>query len=104
MAKYYGQVGFAVYTEDPPGVWREDIVLRTYRGDLIRNRRRLEDPGQVNDNISLANEISLVCDPYAVENFHAIRFVTFMGAKWKVTSVEVEYPRLILTIGGVYNG
>lgn len=104
MAKYYGQIGFVDTVENPPGVWQEQVTLRTYRGDLIRNTRRLDNPGQVNDNITLSNEISVVCDPYAINNFHSIRFVTFMGAKWKVTSVEVEYPRLILTIGGVYNG
>ena len=58
----------------------------------------------MNDNVNLANELSIVADPYANEHFFAMRYVELMGAKWKITNVDVQYPRLILTIGGVYNG
>ena len=74
-----------------------------YYGELIRNTRRLQTTDQLNDNINVANEISIVADPFANENFHSMRYVEFMGAKWKISNVEVQYPRLILTIGGVYN-
>lgn len=104
MAKYYGRIGFVKTVETVPGVWEEKTITRSYRGDVIRNVRRLENPGQVNDNVTISNEVSIVCDPYAIQNFHSMRFLTYMGSKWKITSVEVEYPRLILTIGGVYNG
>ena len=75
-----------------------------YSGDVIRNTRRLQSADQVNDNVNVSNEISIIADPYANGNFHAMRYVGFMGAKWKITNVEVLYPRLILTIGGVWNG
>ena len=104
MAKYYGSVGFAESVETRPGVWIEEITERKYSGDLIKNVRRLQNSGQVNDNIDVANQISIVADPFAYSNFHSMRYVTFMGANWKITSVEVQYPRLILTIGGLYNG
>lgn len=104
MAKFFGEIGFAVLTEDVPGVWNETIVPRCYYGDLTRNTRRLKTTDQVNDDVHVANQISIVSDPYANQNFHMIRYVKFMGAKWKVTDVEVQYPRLILTLGGVYNG
>lgn len=103
MAKWYGVIGYAETGETKPGVWGEQITERTYFGDLIRNTRRLQSSDQLNDNINVANEISIVSDPFANENFHAMRYVEFMGAKWKITDVEVSYPRLILTIGGVYN-
>lgn len=103
MAKFYGAVGYALTVETKPGVWKEEITERMYYGELIRNTRRLEGSGGVNDNVNIANEISIVSDPFANKNFHAMRYVEFMGAKWKITSVEVQYPRLILTIGGVYN-
>ena len=103
MAKFYGKVGYAKTVETKPGVWRPEIIEREYFGDLTRNARRYESAGQVNDNLNIANEISIVADPYACQNFHSMRYVEFMGAKWKITSVEVQYPRLILTIGGVYN-
>lgn len=106
MAKFYGVIGYAETVEKvktKPGVWKEEITEKTYYGDFIRNTRRLQTTDQLNDNINVANEISIVSDPFANENFHSMRYVEFMGAKWKITNVEVQYPRLILTIGGVYN-
>jgi len=105
MAKFYGSVGYATLTETSPGVWTEVMVERDYYGDLNRNNRRLVNANnQLNDNITLTNEVSIISDPYANENFHAMRYVEFMGAKWTITNVEVLYPRLLLTIGEVYNG
>lgn len=104
MGKFCGTVGYAVMKETSPGVWEEEIVRLQYFGDLIRNTRRLESSGNVNDDINIANDISIVADPFAYENFHAMRYVEFMGAKWKITSVDAsQRPRLILTIGGLYN-
>lgn len=104
MAKFYGAIGYAVTEETAPGVWEERITERMYYGELVRNTRKLQTVDQLNDNINVANEVSILADPFAYENFHSMRYVEFMGAKWKVTNVEVQYPRLILTVGGVYNG
>ena len=104
MAKFYGTIGFSEQVEEAPGVWIDKITVQSYYGDLIRNTRKLQSRDQLNDNIDIANDISIIADPYAVENFHKMRYVEFMGTKWKVTSVEVQYPRLILTVGGVWNG
>lgn len=104
MAKYYGLVGYAETVEIKPGVWEEQITERPYYGDLMRNSRRLQTANQLNDNLNISNELSIVSDPFAERNFHAIRYATYMGTKWKVTNVEVSYPRLTLTLGGVYNG
>lgn len=104
MAKFYGVIGYAMTKETAPGVWTEEIAEQSYYGDLTRNMRRLQDSGDLNDDINVANEISIVADPYANANFHSMRYVAFMGAKWKISKVEVQYPRLILTLGGVYNG
>ena len=103
MAKFYGVVGYAAMTETAPGVWSEHIDERPYYGDVIRNLRRLQGTSNLNDDVNVGNEISILSDPYANQNFHAIRYVEFMGTKWKVTSVDVQYPRLILSLGGVYN-
>jgi hypothetical protein len=104
MAKWYGAIGYAETSETAPGVWTEQITERNYYGDLIRNTRRLQTTDQLNDNINISNEISIVADPYANQNFHSMRYAKFMGTAWKITSVEVQYPRLILTLGGEYNG
>lgn len=104
MAKWYGAIGYAETIEKSPGVYKEDITERKYYGELNRNTRRLESSDGTNDNINIANEISILADPFANENFHSMRYAEFMGTKWKITSVQVQYPRLILTLGGVYNG
>ena len=103
MAKFYGAIGYAKMVETAPGVFEEEITERTYYGELIRNVRKLQSSENLNDDINVANTISIVADPFANMNFHSMRYVEFMGAKWKISSVEVQYPRLILTVGGVYN-
>ena len=104
MAKFHGLIGFGKTVETRPGVWTEEITEREYDGDLLQNIRQLEGGDQVNDNINIANKISIVSDPYANENFHSMRYAKFMGAAWKIKLVETKYPRLILTLGGVWNG
>ena len=104
MAKWYGKIGYADNVEVEPGVWEDSIVEHSYYGELNRNTRSLQNSGGINDNINLSNEISIVADPYASENFYKMRYVEFAGTKWKITNVEVKYPRLILSIGGVWNG
>ena len=103
MPKFYGPIGYAETKETAPGVWTEVITERYYYGDVNRNTRRLQTSDKVNDDINVSNEISIVADPFANGNFHAMRYVGFMGAKWKISNVEVQYPRLILSIGGLYN-
>ena len=107
MAKFHGIIGFVDTVEDPdnPGIWDEQIVEREYSGDLIRVYKRTQtSSSSSNDNITLSTEISIVADPYVNQNMYAVRYVVFGGAKWKVESVIVEYPRLKLTLGGVWNG
>lgn len=104
MSKYYGKIGFAEDVEVEPGIHEEQIIERTYSGDFVRASRKLQISDSVNDNVDVSTEISIVADPYAELNFLSIRYVTYMGAKWKVSSAEIKRPRLILSIGGLYNG
>ena len=103
MAKFSGKVGFATTVETKPGIWEETIVEKPYYGDLTRNMIKSQSSGGVNNNIDINNNISIVADPYANENIPHMRYVEFRGSKWNITNVEVNYPRLILTVGGVYN-
>lgn len=105
MAKFYDAVGYAELTEESPGVWTENIIERKHYGDVLSNNRRLQSADQLNDNINLSDRISIVADPYAMHNYFNIRYVKYMGAKWKVSSVDAsQRPRMILTTGGLYNG
>ena len=103
MAKWYGKVGFAKTVETEPGIWEEQIIEEHYYGDLISNFRRLQNSGEVNDDVNIANKISMLAHPFAMNNFHAIRYAEYMDTKWKVTDVEVQDHRLILSLGGVYH-
>ena len=103
MAKFCGVIGYAITRETEPGIYVEEIVENDYYGDVIKNTRRLREAAKVNDDINISNQISIVADPFANNNFHAMRYIMFMGAKWKIIEVEVQYPRLILSIGGLYN-
>ena len=104
MGKFYGSIGYAETVETSPGVWVEQITERKYYGDVNRDSRRLQSANQLNDNINVSSEISIVADPYAYNHFHSMRYAEFMGAKWKILTVEPKPPRLILTLGGLYNG
>lgn len=103
MAKFYGKIGFIDTKETSPGVWVDTPVERYYYGDIVRNSRRLTSSDEINNSVDVSNEIRIVSDPYANENFHRMRYVEFMGSLWRVSNVSVEYPRLVLTLGGVYN-
>lgn len=107
MARFFGAVGYADGVTETPadsGVWVEQIVEYNYSGDIVRNTRRLDEADKVNLDISVGNSISIVADAYANEHFFAIRYVRWAGVLWTVTNVEVQAPRLILRLGGVYNG
>lgn len=105
MAKFFGAIGFADQVETVPGVWTESIVEHDYYGDVERNTRMLQPTDQVNDNIDISSQISIVADPYANGHIHSMRYIVYMGAKWKIKTVDTSRPpRLILTIGGLYNG
>lgn len=105
MTRFYGKVGYADgATETAPGVYKEQIVEFTYQGDVVRNTRQMLDDDKVNSDLTVRNSISIVADPYAREHFFAIRYVQWAGALWTVTDVEVQYPRLLLRLGEVYNG
>lgn len=104
MAKWYGKIGFAETKETTPGVWKEQITERHYYGDVEQLRRSVQSSETLNDNITISHTISIMSEPFVEAHCDVMRYVEFMGAKWKITSVEVQYPRLKLTIGGVYNG
>lgn len=102
-------VGFAVPEEqyidgEPTGVFVDKVVERPYYGDVTRNSRRLSNGESINDNITISNSISIVADPFAKENCAHISYVMYMGARWKATTADIQPPRIVLTLGGVYNG
>lgn len=103
MARFRGSVGYSKTVEKTPGVWVGEIVEREYTGDVIKNTRRWSNSGKLNDDILINNQISIIADPFALLNFYQIRFVRWMGVKWKVSNIEIQRPRLILTLGDVYN-
>lgn len=104
MAKFYGKVGYGLTVEAAAGVWQDTITERSYYGDVVRNSRKLDTGEKVNGDITVGNSISILADAYANEHFFAIRYVQWAGTLWIVSDIEVQSPRLILRLGGVYNG
>ena len=103
MPKFFGVIGYSDTQKTKPDVYEEVVTEREYFGDVTRNVRRYQQGQNLNDNLELDNAISIVADPFALAHFSQIRYVVWNGVKWKAKSVEVQYPRLLLTIGGVYN-
>ena len=106
MAKWFGKIGYtSEMVETSPGIWEPSIVEREYYGDVIRNSSRWSSSSDsTNDNLTLSNKISIVADQFAYQNFQSMLYVEFMGAKWKITDIEVQHPRLVFSMGGLYNG
>ena len=104
MARFCGKVGYISTEETRPGIWEEIVTERTYRGDVVKNRTMWQSNDTVNDDINVSSDISILADAYAYQHFSEIKYVEFMGAKWKVTSASPERPRITLTLGGLYNG
>jgi hypothetical protein len=106
MAKFSGVIGYVSAKETAPesGVWMDDVVERNYSGDILQNTKRWEEGQKVNDDLTMNNRISIVADSFANANLYKMRYVKWMGAVWKITNVDIQRPRLILTMGGVYNG
>lgn len=101
--RYYGKVGYRPTVEIRPGVWVDgEIIERPYYGDVLRLSRRYYTTDQTNDELNISQQISILADPYAYEHFVDIKYVVLNGIKWKVSTVEIDRPRLKLTVGGVY--
>lgn len=103
MAKFFGKIGFAQTEETEPGIWNNSIVEKDYYGDITRNTRRWNNGEGVNDNLDISNEISVVADKFAYDNLQAMKYIVWLNAKWKITNASVQYPRLVLSVGGMWN-
>ena len=103
--KFYGPVGFFEKVEKRPGVYTTEPVEYNYAGDVLRRSLRYQaSDSTVNDSITPSQQISILADPYARNHVGSMKYVKWMGTAWKISEVEVQYPRLILTLGGAYNG
>ena len=102
--KWYGEIGFATTVETEPGVYKETTTSQKYYGELLSDRRKRQNGGEVNDNINVSNMLSVIADLFLLANTSSIAYVTMLGSKWKVSDVDIQYPRIVLSIGGVYNG
>lgn len=104
MAKFCGKIGFVIMEETMPDVWEPVETPKPYVGDLVRNQRRWTNGESVNENLDISNEVSILLDDFFQKNIGAVKWVEVMGQKWKVNTVTLEYPRVRLSLGGVYNG
>lgn len=105
MAKYYGKIGYSMNVETEPGVWESKIIERAYFGDVLQNSIKWTTSSEnANDNLNISNRFSILADSFAINNSHYMKYLEFTGTMWKINNIEQQYPRMILTVGGVYNG
>ena len=104
MAKFFGEIGYLETKETKPGIWKKQITEKKYAGEVNRISKRWSNMQKVNGDINVSSEISIIADPFLLGNFHTIRYVKLFGTPWTVESIDIQYPRLVLTLGGVYNG
>lgn len=103
--KFDGTVGF--WREDvevKPGLFKSLIQERPYVGDVLKDRRSFKISEYQNNDFTISNQISILADLYLQTYWTSIKYVKWKGVKWSVSHVNVEYPRITLTLGGVYNG
>ena len=104
MAKFYGAIGYARQEESKPGVWTDEIIEKNYRGDVVLDQRRWRPAEKVNDDINLDNSISIIADEYAYSNIGNMKYIVWNNTPWKIQSFSISRPRIVIQIGGIYNG
>lgn len=106
MRRWFGKVGYSETVETVPGVWTTEDAVHEYYGDILRDTTRYAgNSNSTNDNLTVTTQISIVADSFAAEKFRFIKWVEYVGVKWAVDSVDpTQPPRLILTLGGEWNG
>jgi len=104
MAKFHGVIGYTIAKETAPGVWIEEAIERPYTGDILRVKRNWQQSGGVNPNLTMSETISIIADSFTLDNVNTMRYVKLRDAKWAINGIEVERPRILITIGGLYSG
>lgn len=103
-AKFCGTIGIVETVETAPSVWTEQVVEKKCYGDILKNYRSIQSGESINDNVVIKHSISILADSWVTEHIGSIRYVSWLGTKWKVSSIEVDRPRITLELDGVYNG
>lgn len=104
MSRFYGEIGFISTIESEPGIWTDKMIERKYRGEIKKNFRKWSSSEHLNDDVNISNTVSVLADTYMYNNIYAMKYIRLGGVLWKITDIEIQRPRLILSIGGLYNG
>lgn len=104
MPKCSGVIGYALAEETQPGVWTENITEKKYFGDIVRDNRKIVDQGEINSSVNISNNVSIVSNKFMLDNMASMRYISFNKSKWKINSIDIKPPRLIISLGGLYNG
>ena len=102
MTRCSGNIGYALVAETQPGVWTEEVVDKKYYGEVVTDNRKFTDQNQINDNLNISNNISVVSNKFMLDNMSYMKYITFLKSKWKISSVDIKPPRIIITMGGLY--
>ena len=105
MAKFSGEIGFKFQPDiGSVGVWEPTITEKHYYGDIVNDVYKWNDGSKVNSDLNISNKFSIVANSFAVDNLGCMAYVKWRGVKWRIITAEIFGPRIILYIGGLYNG
>lgn len=101
--KWYGNIGFGIPVNEND-IHTEVITDKPYKGDILENNLRWQQSDKIDDDLNITNKISVIANDFAYDNIGYMKYVELRGNKWKIVSATLQYPRILLTIGGVWNG
>lgn len=107
--RFAGLVGYIETEETSPGIHLPVETTRKMRGDVLSAKTQNSQDGRTTEtslykDIRLSHRFSLVGDAYSFKNYMYLKWIIVEGHKWEVSSVEIQSPRLLISIGGLYNG
>lgn len=107
MAKYSGKLGL-VYpdAETAPGIWAPEKVEEvSVKGDTLNLSKSYSPSSQsINDDLTLSKRVSIIASSDLIADTASMRYLTYLGQRWKIVEIDFQRPRLIFTLGGIWNG
>lgn len=103
--KFSGKAGFRIDdVEIEPGVYKPQVVVKAIKGSVVSNSYQHQNSDKSTiDNVRITNQLSIVANQFLNKHITNLMYVEFQGVKWKVESFDIQPPRVVVSLGGVYN-
>lgn len=103
--KFSGKAGFRIDdVETEHGVYEPIVVVKAIKGSVVINHYQHQNSDKSTiDNVRITNQLSIVANQFLNEHISNLMYIEFQGVKWKVESFDIRPPRVVVSLGGVYN-